>query len=520
MLEAAIKYFYAFLFLITVEEQNLMHEKKHDDFFDETSTGINPEKELLIMLDKYDKPAAAAVEVGAKVTGTILSIAKQYAFVDINAKNEAMIKIEELSDTSGAMIKKPGDLIEAYIVSVARGEILLSTVMSKKDGGRSGLSELVTAMKSRVPVEGKVTGVNKGGFNVRVLGQRAFCPISQIDLKRVEDPNKYLNASLPFVITQITEGGRNIVVSRLPLLEDGLNSIIEGLLLGVAEKKTYTGTITRITPFGLFVDLGEIEGLVHISEVAWERTYDLNEQFSAGQKVTCVVRGVEKKDPLRNSKISLSIKHVTDDPWNTVAQRFKAGETVDGRITRLAAFGAFVQLCPGIEGLIHVSEMSWAKRVGHPSDIVKEGQAVRVTVLSIDEVKKTISCSLKDLESDPWKDITQTMPVGSVKTGTVAQETKFGYFVDLADGVTGLLPFANVAPEKKETIKAGAALEVVIESIDEERRRISLSYGTLEARHNAAEVKEFLNVQGGAARQSPSETALGAALKKAMEKKQ
>jgi small subunit ribosomal protein S1 len=404
-------------------------------------------------------------------------------------------------------------------VSTSGGEILLSTVMSKKDGGRGGLTELVTAMKSKVPVEGKVTGVNKGGFNVRVLGQKAFCPISQIDLKRVEDPNKYLNASLPFVITQITEGGRNIVVSRLPLLEDGLNSIIDGLQQGMIEKKPYTGTISRITPFGLFVDLGEIEGLVHISEVAWERTNDLSAQFSVGQKVTCVVRGIEKKEPLRASKISLSIKQVTDNPWTTASQRFKAGETIDGRITRLAAFGAFVQLCPGVEGLIHISEMSWEKKIRHPSDVVQEGQAVRITILSIDEAKKEISCSLKDLDSDPWKDITQKMPVGSSKTGTIAQETKFGYFIDLAEGVTGLLPFANIAAEKKESIKTGAALETVIESIDEERRRISLSYGISESKQNAAEIKQYLNAQGESARQTSSDTAFGAALKKALEKK-
>jgi small subunit ribosomal protein S1 len=497
-----------------------MHEKKHDDFFDAAAPGTTPEKELLTLLDKYDKPVAAGLEVGNKVTGKILSLAKQYAFVDINAKNEAMIKINELTDASGVVTKKPGDAIEAFVVSLAHGEIMLSTVLSNKDaGGRSGLSELVTLMKSTVPVEGKVTGVNKGGFNVRVLGHKAFCPISQIDLKRVEDPNKFLNAVLPFVITQITEGGRNIVVSRLPLLEDGLNAVINGLQQGMSEKKSYSGTITRITPFGLFVDLGEIEGLVHISEVAWERTNDLNEFYSVGQKVTCVVRGVEKKEPLRFSKISLSMKQATDDPWTTVGRRFKPGQTVEGRITRLAPFGAFVQLCPGVEGLIHVSEMSWGKKVRHPSDIVKEGQAVSVAVLSVDEAKKEISCSLKDLDADPWKDIQAKMPVGSAQTGMVAQETKFGYFIDLAEGVTGLMPFANIAPEKKESIKTGSLLEVVIESIDQQRRRMSLSHGTAEARQHAAETRDFLKTQEKAPPPAGADTVFGEALKKALERK-
>ena len=496
-----------------------MHEKKHDDFFDDAAKGASPEEQLLSMIENYDKPALSGPEAGTKVTGKIISIGKQYAFVDINAKNEAMIDVRELAATALAPAKQPGDALEAYIVSVSGGEIMLSASLSKKDAGRAGVGELVDAMKSKIPVEGKVTGVNKGGFNIRILGQRAFCPISQIDLKRVEDPNKFLNASLPFVITQVTEGGRNIVVSRLPLLEEAMGSVIDSLERGMAEKKVYTGQITRMTPFGLFVDLGEVEGMVHISEAAWERTDDLTKEYAVGQKVGCVIKGIEKKQPLRASKISLSIKQVSADPWTTAGQRFKPGDSVDGRITRIAAFGAFVQLCPGVEGLIHISEMSWTKRIRHPSEVLAEGQTARISILSIDEAKREIACSLKDLDSDPWKDISREMPVGSAKSGTVSQATKFGYFIDLAEGVTGLLPFANIAQDKKESIKVGGVLETVIESIDEERRRISLSYGTAESKQEAAEVKEFLKKHQSPPQTAPSETLLGAALKKAMEKK-
>ncbi len=496
-----------------------MHEKNHDDFFDENKTGANPEKELLTMLDKYDKPVSAALNVGTKVTGKILSIGKQYAIVDINSKNEAMIRSDEIMDKSHVPLKNPGDTIEAYIVSTSNNEIILSTVLSNKGGNRrTGVTELVNTMKSRIPVEGKVTGVNKGGFNVRVMGNKAFCPISQIDLKRVEDPNLFLNAVFSFIITQVSEGGRNIVVSRLPLLEDGLLAVLNGLQQGIAEKKQYTGSITKITPFGLFVDLGEVEGLIHISEVAWDRTADLHEHFSVGQKVTCIVLGIEKREPLRNSKIALSLKQTMEDPWKTVSARFTIGESVEGRITRIANFGAFVALCPGVEGLIHISEMSWVKKVRHPSDIVSEGQTVKVTILSIDQEKKEISCSLKDLESDPWKDVDRRIPVGTTVTGAVAQATKFGFFIDLAEGITGLLPLANIAPEKKESIKAGSVLDVMVHSIDQERRRISLSYGIAEVQQNAQELDKFLKEQNLPPRQS--ETVFGAALKKALNKKQ
>jgi small subunit ribosomal protein S1 len=490
-----------------------MFEKKHDDFFDEKTSGTNPEKDLLSLINQYDKPIVSGVESGTKVKGKILSVGKEYAFVDINAKNEAMIKIDELADKEGTVLKKAGDEIEAFVVSNKGGEILLSTVLSGS-GNKSAVSELVSLMKNKVPVEGKVTGINKGGFNVRIMGQKAFCPISQIDLKRVEDSNKYLNASLPFVITKITEGGRNIVVSRIPLLEGGLVSVIDEMQKGIADKKLYNGIITRISDFGLFVDLGEIEGLVHISEVSWDRTEDLKAIFSVGQKVSCIILGIEKKEPLRQSKISLSIKHVGADPWSNVENTFKAGQTIDGRITRVVNFGAFVQLCPGVEGLIHVSEMSWIKKIRHPSDIVKEGQVVSVTILSVDSKKQEISCSLKNLDADPWRDIGVKFPAGSSVAGTVAQETRFGYFIDIAEGVTGLLPFSNIASDKKESIKVNTTIEVVVQSIDEERRRISLSFGTVESGQNEAEIREYLKANADTHRET--ETVLGAALKKAL----
>jgi small subunit ribosomal protein S1 len=501
-----------------------MFDKKHDDFFDENRNGVTPEKELLTMIGKYDKPLAENIEVGTKVTGRILSVGKQYAFVDINAKNEAMIKIEELKDGHSTLVKNAGDTIEAYIVSATHSEIMLSTVLSNRDkNSRTPLSEFVAAMKSKVPVEGKVTGINKGGFNVRIMGKKAFCPVSQIDLKYVEDPSRYLNATLSFVITQITEGGKNIIVSRIPLLEQDLRIKLDDLKKGISAKTVYQGTISRITPFGLFVDIGDVEGLVHISEVSWERANDIENSFNPGQKVECVILGIEQKEPLRLSKMSLSLKQVSESPWATVSERYRPGQSVEGKITKCANFGAFVQLSPGVEGLIHVSEMSWGKRVRHPSEIVTEGQAVLVTILSIDEKKKEISCSLRDLDADPWKNIGQKMSVGSTITGTVAQQSRFGYFIDLAEGITGLLPFANVATDKKETIKIGSPLDVAIETIDNEKRRISLSYGTIEVKQQASEVQEYLNNQASKAKpleKTPLQSEFAEALKMALRKKE
>jgi small subunit ribosomal protein S1 len=494
-----------------------MHQKRHDGYFDQENEETKAEKKLMSMISGYDSPVAGQIEVGAKVSGKVIKISKQNVFVEVGGKNEAVIEARELAKEDGTLSVAIGDAIEAYVVSL-KGGISLSTALSSRAAAESSLSDIINAMNSRLPVEGKVTGVNKGGFNVKIMGQRAFCPISHIDLKRVEEPAAYLNRVFSFVITRVTENGRNIVVSRLPLLEEDMATALDAIAANTADKTVIPGTITRIMPFGLFVDIGGFEGLVHISEVSWERAEDLAKSFAAGQKVDCIVLGVEKKDPLRQSKISLSIKQMLANPWTTVSATFSVGQSVPGKITRLASFGAFVQIIPGVEGLIHVSEMSWDRKVRHPSDVVSPGQTVTVTILSINPDKHEIGCSLKDMENDPWKNIGEKLAGGTLIEGTVSQNTKFGYFVDIMPGVTGLLPFANIAAERKDSIKVGSPISVNVESIDEERRRISLSFGVAEEKSHAAEVKQFLSTQ-----KKPSvaaDTEFGDALKQALAKRQ
>ncbi len=496
-----------------------MHTKKHDTFFDEENAESMAEKDLLSMLRTYDKPAAVSLEKGAKVSGKIIKISGKYAFVEIGGKNEAVLEVSELKTEDGALTVNVGDVFEGFVVSLSGGVTISKKLSSRAADAENSLSEIIDAMKSMLPVEGKVTGVNKGGFNVKIMGQKTFCPISQMDLKRVEDPNVFLNKSLPFVITRVTEGGRNIVVSRIPLLEADMGGNLDYLAGCVEAKTLVSGAITRIMPFGLFVDLGGFEGLVHISEVSWDRSEDLSKSFEPGQKVDCVVLGVERREPLRQSKISLSLKQVHANPWTTVGAAFAPGMTVTGTITRLATFGAFVQLIPGVEGLIHISELSWEKRIRHPGDVVAEGQSVQVTILSVDPDKREISCSLKDAANDPWNGIETRFSPGATVPGRVAQNTRFGFFIDLAEGITGLLPFGNIVQDKKEGIKVGAPIEVTVESVDPERRRISLSLGIAGERNHAAEVKEFLTAQ----KQQPAEpadTEFGEALKRALLKKQ
>jgi small subunit ribosomal protein S1 len=495
-----------------------MLDKKDDRFFDDVITDDDASASLMKMIDDKKQVVTDNFPTGAKVTGHVARIGSEYVFVDIHGKNEAVMTLAEVTNKDGSLSVAVGDEITAFVASNNSGETILSKSLAGK-GGTAAIQEVIDAMTSQVPVQGKVTGINKGGLNVKVLGNRAFCPSSQIDIKFTEDINGYLGKTLDFVITRVTEGGRNIVLSRVPLLEGGLAKKIDALAKAAEARLMLNGTITRITDFGLFVDIGDFEGLVHISEVSWERAENLAESFNAGQKVECIVLGVEKKSPLRNSKISLSIKQTSDNPWKSVSTRFSPGQSVAGKVTKLMPFGAFVEIAPGIEGLVHVSEMSWVKRVHHPSDVVAAGQQVQVNILSIDEAKKTVSLSLKDVSSDPWRDAQARFAVGADVTGNVVKKVKFGYFVDLAEGVTALLPLGNIAADKKDVVKEGAPVTARVESVDPQARRISLSLGLKEIQEQTAEVKEYLSQQSAPTpQQSSQSTEFGAALLEAMKK--
>ncbi|MBN1128663.1 MAG: S1 RNA-binding domain-containing protein, partial [Chitinispirillaceae bacterium] len=245
-----------------------MLNKKDDTFFDEKNADDIASEELVKMIDASKATVRTDIRAGSKVTGVISRVSGEYAFIDIGAKNEAILSLAELSDKKGVVTAAVGDSVTAFVVTDSAGETVLSKSMSGK-GRTAAVQELLDAMNNRVPVQGKVTGVAKAGLSVKILGHRAFCPVSQIDLKFTEDINQYLGTTMDFMITRVNEGGRNVVVSRIPLLEAGLEKKIDALVKTAEVRFVLKGTITRIADFGLFVDLGECEGLVHISEVSW-----------------------------------------------------------------------------------------------------------------------------------------------------------------------------------------------------------------------------------------------------------
>jgi small subunit ribosomal protein S1 len=339
---------------------------------------------------------------GERVSGTVISIGDEAAFVDIGAKSDGMVSRLELTDEDGELTVAVGDTLEAMVTGhdEASGCLLLRVKPGSSAGLGAGgteiaLEEISQAHQHGIPVEGVVAEVIKGGVEVNVSGLRAFCPISQLDLRYVEDAAAYVGRRLTFRVTRFEPSGRggrpNVVLSRKVLLEEEEAQRREEALAKLSEGAVVRGTVTSVTNYGAFVDLGGIEGLLHVSEMAHERVEDPHEMVTEGQVVEVKILSIEERDGQR--RISLSRKVLETDPWDEVASRFPIGSTIAGRVTRVEQYGAFVRLAPGLEGLVHVSELA-DRRIQHPREVVELGQDVEVKVLSVDPVKRRISLSL------------------------------------------------------------------------------------------------------------------------------
>jgi small subunit ribosomal protein S1 len=340
---------------------------------------------------------------GERVSGKVLSIGEEAAFVDIGAKSDGMVSLAELRNEEGELTVGVGDTLDAMVTGhdEASGCLLLRVKPGSSSGLGAGGTELAIEEISQahthgIPVEGVVAEAIKGGVEVNVSGLRAFCPVSQLDLRYVEDPAAFVGRRLTFRVTRFEPTGRggrpNVVLSRRSLLEEEeelrRKEALEKLEVGAVVR----GTVTSVTSYGAFVDLGGIEGLLHVSEMAHERVEDPHELVIEGQVVEVKILSIEEKEGQR--RISLSRKVLESDPWEEVASRFPEGSMLAGRVSRLEPYGAFVKLAPGLEGLVHVSEMATGRRIAHPREVVELGQDVEVKVLSVDPVKRRISLSL------------------------------------------------------------------------------------------------------------------------------
>ncbi len=480
------------------------------EHFDDENTEEN-EKSFAEMLDDYSPGADAEVGIGDKIRGKIVSVGRDAVFVDTGTKIDGVVDKAELLDQDGQLALQVGDIMELYVVGLSEEEIKLSKAVS----GIGGLHMLAEAYEKNVPVEGKILETCKGGLRVDVLQRKAFCPISQLELDFVEDPAQYLAKTFDFLITTFEENGKNIVLSRRALLireqEKARKEFYETLSVG----NILNGTVSRIMPFGVFVKLSEgVEGLVHVSELSWSKTAKPESMLNVADDVKVKVISIEPDKKPGLLKIGLSMKQLIDDPWEKAGENFHEGEKILGTVTRCANFGAFVEVAPGIEGLVHISEISYKKRVLKPEDEVSIGDTVSVMIKEVDTARRRLSLSIRDAEGDPWVDVSKKYKAGQAIEGILEKKEKFGYFITLEPGITGLLPKSNIQrlsePAIVQKLKEGDIIPVVVETLNPTERRITLA---------PADTADEQNWQSFADRSNSAMGSLGEKLQHALSKK-
>jgi small subunit ribosomal protein S1 len=425
---------------------------------------------------------------GQTIEGTIVGFGPKVAFVNVGGKAEAEIDLAELKDADGNLEMSVGDRIQAMVVSTTGG-----IVLSRK-GVRNAATQrdLEDAFQAGLAVEGKVENVVKGGYEVRIARERAFCPLSQIDIVRTADPAVHVGQVYAFRIIEYKDGGKNVVVSRRKHLEAQQRASAADVRKSIVPGAVITGRVASVPEFGAFVDLGGgIQGLLHVSEMGWSRVTNPNEIVAPGDQITVKVLRVDDA----TQKISLGLKQLQNDPWTTVATNYEVGQVRTGRVTRVADFGAFVELEPGIEGLAHASTFAPTGRTGGWAKSVAVGFTGAFEILSIDTAQKRIGLALVDEGSSRAASVQGAIVPGAIVTGKVERHEKFGVFVFLSPGHTGLMPFAETGVDRDtDMLKAfpiGSDVEVVVLEVDPAGRRIRLSKKAVAEHREQAELREY-----------------------------
>ena len=432
--------------------------------------------------------SAHAIERGEVVKGRVIQIVGESIFVDVGGKGEAWIDRAELTDDDGKLKVAVGDEIEATVVSTG-DDIRLSHKLRQ---GAQAREALALAVQSRVPVEGRVVAVIKGGYEVTVAGLRAFCPFSQMDVRRSEAPEEYVNRVLEFRVTQYGDRGRNIVLSRRQLLEEQNARAAEETRKKIVPGAVLPGTVSGLADFGAFVDLGGVQGLVPASEVSHSRAERPADRLRIGEQVTVKVLRVDGE----KGKISLSLKALAGDPWQTVPGRLSERQVVRGRAVRATDFGIFVELLPGVDGLLHQSEIP-RHRQGELREAAGARTELTVMVLSIDMDKRRVALALAPDDAVPGAQVESAVKVGAVLVGTVERVENFGVFVRLGPGQTGLIPNAELGSTKgggdlRKAFPPGTEVKVLVLGIEEGGRRIRLSREQALDQEVQAETQEYL----------------------------
>lgn len=433
------------------------------------------EEEYQGMLEMYDG-TIQDIKEGEIVSGTILGVSHDDVIVDVGFKSEGVIPLQEFAEHGNIVV---GDKIEVFLEAMedSNGQLLLSK--QKADFMRVWDKVRVVHDAGEL-VTGKVERRIKGGFVVDIMGVDAFLPGSQVALRQVPDFDALVGSDIDVKIIKLNKNRRNIVISRRVVLEEQRASLRSTLLEEIEVGQTRKGIIKNITDFGVFIDLGGVDGLLHITDMSWGRVKHPSEKCSLGEEIDVKILDYDDK----TSRISLGLKQLTDYPWENIEVKYPIGLKTKGRVVSITDYGAFVELEQGIEGLIHISEMSWTQHIKHPSKIMNVNDTIEIVVLNIDKEAEKISLGIKQLEEDPWKTIDEKYPIGKEMSGKVRNLTAFGAFVELEEGIDGLIHISDMSWTRRiqhpsEVMKKSDDIQVKILKVDHDNRRISLGYKQL-----------------------------------------
>ena len=456
---------------------DLKNVKPLDDFnWDEFENGGNANVSKEDLEKAYDETLNKVSEHQV-VEGTVIAADKKEAIVNIGYKSDGIIPASEFRYNPDL---KVGDKVEVYVENQedAKGQLVLS---HKKARLSKSWERVNAALDNEEVIQGYIKCRTKGGMIVDVFGIEAFLPGSQIDVHPIRDYDVFVGKTMEFKVVKINQEFRNVVVSHKALIEQELEAQRKEIISKLEKGQILEGTVKNITSYGVFVDLGGVDGLIHITDLSWGRVSDPHEVVALDQKINVVILDFDEE----KKRIALGLKQLTPHPWDALDANLKVGDHVKGKVVVMADYGAFVEIAPGVEGLIHVSEMSWSQHLRSAQDFMKVGDEVEAVILTLDRAERKMSLGIKQLKEDPWETIEVKYPVGSKHTAKVRNFTNFGIFVELEEGVDGLIHISDLSWTKKvkhpsEFTTVGAPIDVVVLEIDKENRRLSLGHKQLE----------------------------------------
>nr|WP_293496459.1 30S ribosomal protein S1 [Prevotella sp.] len=456
---------------------NFKNVQPLDDFnWDEFENGTNAGVSKTDLEKAYDETLNKVTEHQV-VEGTVISVDKKEVIVNIGYKSDGIIPASEFRYNPGL---KVGDKVEVYVENQedTKGQLVLS---HKKARLSKSWERVNAALENEEIIQGYIKCRTKGGMIVDVFGIEAFLPGSQIDVHPIRDYDVFVGKTMEFKVVKINQEFRNVVVSHKALIEQELEQQRKEIIGKLEKGQILEGTVKNITTYGVFVDLGGVDGLIHITDLSWGRVSDPHEVVALDQKINVVILDFDEE----KKRIALGLKQLTPHPWDALDPNLKVGDHVKGKVVVMADYGAFVEIAPGVEGLIHVSEMSWSQHLRSANDFMKVGDEVEAVILTLDRAERKMSLGIKQLKEDPWECIETKFPIGSKHVAKVRNFTNFGIFVELAEGVDGLIHISDLSWTKKikhpsEFTTVGATLDVVVLEIDKENRRLSLGHKQLE----------------------------------------